>query len=190
MKTKLFYLCLGVITLTMVSCETENNSDSSVNNVAAKQNVVVSSTNESLPDFSPCVTTDLLAARRFDAGEFRVYFDAEKVYVEYQTNEDWFIRETRLYIGDQVLTPVNRRGEPVPANYPMGGLHPDGEQNIVYSISKHLLPKCFSISANAQVYRVQDGEIVLVETAWARGERFTQTSWGMFFDVCQSDCNN
>jgi hypothetical protein len=188
MKTKLFYLCLGVITLTMVSCESENNSDSSVNNLAAKQNEVVYSTNENLPDYSPCVTTDLLAARRFDAGEFRVYFDAEKVYVEYETNEDWYIRETHLYIGNQELTPLNRRGEPVPANYPMGGLHPDGEQNVVYSVSKSTLPKCFAISANAQVYRVQDGEIVLVETAWARGERFTQTSWGMFFDVCQSSC--
>jgi hypothetical protein len=70
----------------MASCESENNSDSSANNVAAKQNEVVNSTNENLPDFSPCVTTDLLAARRFDAGEFRVYFDAEKVYVEYETN--------------------------------------------------------------------------------------------------------
>ncbi|MFN3752713.1 hypothetical protein [Flavobacterium sp.] len=188
MKTKLFYLCLGVITLSMVSCETENNSETNVNNVAAKQTVVVTTTNVNLPDFSPCVTTDLLAGRRFDAGELRVYFDAEKVYVEYETNENWYIRKTHLYIGDQELTPVNRRGEPVPVNFPMGGTHPEGEQNIVYSISKDVLPKCFSISANAEVYLVQDGEIVLVETAWARGERFTQSSWGMFFDVCQSNC--
>ncbi len=190
MKTKLFYLCLGVITLTMVSCESENNSETNLNKFSTEQDVVATSTNENLPDFSPCVTTDLLAGRRYDAGDIRIYFDTDKVYVEYQTNEDWYIRETHLYIGEQELIPVNRRGEPVPVHYPIGELFPEGAQTLVYAVSKADLPKCFSISANAEVYRVEDGEVVQAEAAWATGERFTQTSWGMFFDVCQSDCLN
>lgn len=190
MKTKLFYLCLGVITLSMASCESESNSESNVNAYASRQNVEVTSTNVNLPDVSPCITTDLLAGRRYDAGDIRVYFDSDKVYVEYETSADWYIRETHLYIGEHELLPVNRRGEPVPLYFQLGEAYPEGAQTLIYAVSKSNLPKCFTISANAEVYRTVEGEIVQAEMAWGRGERFTQTSWGMFFDACQSDCSN
>jgi hypothetical protein len=190
MKTKLFFLCLGVITLTMVSCESENNSDTSVNNVAAKQDVVVSSTNLSLPDVSPCMTTNLLAGQRYDAGDIRVYFDSEKVYVEYETSTNWYIRKTNLYIGDCELIPVNRRGEPIPSHFPMGETQANGAQTLVYAMDKANLPKCFCISAYAEVYRIQNWQIVQAENSWGQGERFNENSWGMFFSICQDECSN
>ncbi len=186
MKTKLF-LFLGVITFAMTSCETENNSDDAVN---SKQNVQVNSTNSDLPDVSPCTTTDLLAGKRYDAGNINVYFDSEKVYVEYEAGTDWQIKKTHLYIGDTELIPVNRIGEPTPGLFPMGETNTEGAQTLVYAVSKADLPKCFSISAHAEVCRFQENGVLQVETAWARGERFTQTAWGMYFNVCQDDCSN
>ncbi|WP_284651070.1 hypothetical protein [Flavobacterium terrisoli] len=190
MKTKLFYLFLGAFTLTMISCETENNSDSNTNNAASKQNIVVTSTSSDLPENSPCITTTLIAGQRYNAGDIRVYFDNDKVYVEYETAGNWYIRKTHLYIGDCALIPVNRRGEPIPGHFPFRGTQPSGTQVVVYAMDKANLPKCFCISAHADVYRMVNGQVVQSETAWAQGERFTQSSWGMFMSVCEDDCPN
>lgn len=188
MKTKLFYLFLGAFTLTMISCESESNSET--NTVASKQNIVVTTVNVNLPGNSPCLTTNLLAGQRFNAGEVRVYFDTDKVYVEFETNPNWYLRKTKLYVGDCELIPVNRRGEPIPGHFPMGGTQPTGTQNVVYAMDKADLPKCFCISAHADVYRMQGTQLVQSETAWGQGERFTQSGWGMFFSVCEDDCAN
>ncbi len=198
MKTKLF-LFLGVITFAMTSCETENNSDDVVN---AKQNVQVNSvtqvnntsqvnsTASELPDVSPCVTTDLLAGKRYDAGDINVYFDSEKVYVQYEAAGDWQLKKTNLYIGDVLLTPVNRIGEPRQELFPMGETNTQGAQTLVYAVSRATLPKCFSISAHAEVCRLLPNGTLQVETAWARGQRFTQTNWPMYFNLCQEQCAN
>ncbi len=191
MRTKLFFLVLGAFTLTMISCESEseNNVESYGKNNAETQ-VVASNINPNLPDTSPCLSTSLLAGQRYNAGDLNVYFDSEKVYVEYTTTGNWFIRKTHLYVGDCELIPVNRRGDPIPGHFPMGETIPNGTQSLVYAIAKSDLPKCFCISAHAEVYRTHNGQVVQTETAWALGERFTQTSWVMYFSVCQSDCSN
>lgn len=188
MKTKLFYLFLGAFTLTMISCESENNSES--NTVSSKQDIVVTSVNENLPDTSPCLSTNLLAGQRQDAGDINVYFDEDKVYVEYQTAGNWYIRKTHLYIGDCQLIPVNRRGEAIPGHFPMGESQPEGSQSLVYAMDRADLPKCFCISAHAEVYRMQNGQVQQTQTAWAQGERFTQNGWAMYFSVCEDDCAN
>jgi hypothetical protein len=186
MKTKLF-LFLSALTLSLSSCETENNADDVVN---AKQNVQANSTTNDLPDVSPCVTTDLLAAKRYDAGEINVFFDSEKVYVQYEAGGNWQIKKTRLYIGKTQLIPVNRMGEPTPELFPMGETNTGNAQTLVYAISRAELPKCFSISAQAEVCRLDENGVLQVETAWNHGVRFTQTDWAMYFSVCQENCAN
>ena len=187
MKTKLLCLFLGTFALTFTSCETENSTDETIN---SKQNLQVNSTNNELPDVSPCITTDLLAGKRYDAGDINVYFDAEKVYVQFEAGIDWHIKKTHLYVGDAELIPVNRIGDPIPGLFPMGETNTDNAQSLVYAVSKADLPKCFTIAAHSEVYRFQPNGQLQLETAWARGERFTQTNWAMYFNACQDDCSN
>ena len=93
MKTKLLCLFLGTFALTFTSCETENSTDETIN---SKQNLQVNSTNNELPDVSPCITTDLLAGKRYDAGDINVYFDAEKDYVQLEAGINLHIKKTHF----------------------------------------------------------------------------------------------
>ncbi len=186
MKTKILSLFLGVFTIALTSCETENNSDPSA---TSRQSAPVT-TSINVSNLSPCTNTDLLAGQRYDAGDIKVYFDEANVYVEYQTSINWRLRETHLFVGDQSMIPVTRNGSPNPALYPVSETHPGGVETAIYSFPRASLSKCFTISAYADVHRIKNGVIVQTETAWSEGERFNQSSWGMFFDVCQSDCSN
>jgi hypothetical protein len=111
--------------------------------------------------------------------------------VEYQTSANWYLRKTHLYVGDIKLVPLTRLGDPNFEFFPISETLPEGAETAIYTIAKSSLRKCFSISAYAEVYRTDSvGEIVQIENAWSAGERFNSESFGMYFDVCQSDCSN
>ncbi|MBP8157248.1 MAG: hypothetical protein KAX93_02610 [Flavobacterium sp.] len=187
MKSKLRYLFIGAFAMTMTSCETENVSDS---NTTARQ-MAPTANSAVVNELTPCASSELLAAQRYDAGDIKVYFDAQNVYVEYQTSANWHLRKTHLFVGDQRLVPITRLGAPNYEFFPINETHPEGAESAIYSISKANLPKCFIITAYAEVYRTEsNGEIVQIEAAWSEGNRFDSESWGMFFNVCQSDCSN
>lgn len=186
MKTKILSLFLGVFTITLTSCETENNSDQST---ASRQMAPVANS-INISELSPCAYTELIADQRYDAGDIKVYFDATHVYVEYQASISWSIRETHLFIGKQNMIPLNRYGSPNPSLFPISESFEGGTEAAIYSLPRAGLPKCFTISAFAVVNRLLNGSVIQTESAWSEGVRFNQESWGMFFDVCQSDCSN
>lgn len=186
MKTKILSLFLGVFTITLTSCETENNSEQST----ASRQIAPVANSVNVSELSPCAYTELIADQRYDAGDIKVYFDAENVYVEYQASIRWLIRETHLFVGKQSMIPLTRNGSPNPSLYPISETFPGGTEAAIYSFPRAGLPKCFTISAYAEVNRLQNGSIVQTESAWSEGVRFNENSWGMFFDVCQSDCSN
>jgi hypothetical protein len=185
MKSKLLYLFIGAFTITMTSCETEYISDSNARQMAPVAN------SAAVNELTPCASSELLAGQRYDAGDIKVYFDALNVYVEYQTSANWHLRKTHLFVGDQRLVPFTRLGAPNYEFFPFNETHPEGAESAIYSIPKASLSKCFIITAYAEVYRTEsNGEIVQIEAAWSEGNRFDSESWGMYFDVCQSDCSN
>lgn len=184
MKTKLFYPFLFFALLVFASCEKENGSDS----ISTSKLSATVSNNTAIDGLTPCVTTNLMAGQNYDVGDVKVFFDLDSVYVQYETTSNWFIKKTHLYVGDCELIPVTRNGSPIPGQFPISTSYPSGTQSVIYAIAKSGLPECFCIAAHAEVYRVENGQIVQTETAWAAGERFTPKSWAMFFSVCQSDC--
>ena len=184
MKTKLFYLMVAVVALTVAACENENSSNL---NRSSQMNSTVTSS-ERIEDLSPCVSQDLIAGQHYVAGNVYVYVDLDSVYVEYKTTADWYIKKTHLYVGNCQLIPRNNSGNPVPGRFPISTTFPNGTQSVVYAIAKSSLPDCFCVAAHAEVYRVKDGLIIQSETAWAQGDRFTSRNWATFFSVCQSDC--
>jgi hypothetical protein len=187
MKSKLCFLLMGAFTLTLTSCETENVSESTI----ANRQMLVANLAAPINDYTPCANTELLAGQDIDAGDIKVYFDATNLYVEYQTSANWYLKKTHLYVGDLRLVPLTRLGNPNFEYFPINETHPQGAETAIYTISKSSLKKCFVISAYAEVYRTDGvGEIVQIENAWSTGERFNSENWGMYFDVCQSDCSN
>ncbi|WP_396195683.1 hypothetical protein [Flavobacterium sp.] len=185
MKTKLFYCCMALLSLGILSCEKEETPDAQRISQSSS-NAVVSNT--VLEGLDSCVTTNLMAGQHHVAGDVRVYVDLNNVYVEYRTTGNWFIKKTHLFIGNCGEIPVTRNGSPIPGQFPFSNAYPNGTQSVVYSFAKSNLPECFCVAAHAEVYRVENNQIVQTETAWASGERFTPRSWGMFFSACQSDC--
>lgn len=186
MKTKLFYFCAFLFMLSFGSCETEDVAKNSENSNKAASSETTNP--DILNNFSACVTVDLIAGQQYDSGEVSVYFDVDNVYVEYRANTNWLIKKTHLYVGDFQLVPTNNSGSPVPGQFPISTNFPNGTSQAVYTISKANLPECFTITAHAEVVRLQNGSVVQTETAWGEGVRFTNKNWAMYFSVCQSDC--
>lgn len=187
MKSKSLLLFIGAIALTMTACETENVSETTA---TARQMPAVDYA-VPIDNLKPCASSELLAGERYDAGDIKVYFDEENLYVEYQTSANWFLRKTQLFVGDQRLVPLTRSGSPNNELFPMHQIHPAGTATTLYTISKSSLNKCFIITAYAEVYNTNSsGDILQIENSWSMGERFNEESWGMYFDVCQSDCSN
>lgn len=185
MKTKLLYCFMALLSLGIVSCEKDETSSQQRISQTASSSVVSTA---ALQNLDACVTTNLMAGQHYDAGDVRVYVDLEHVYIEYATSGNWYIKKTHLYSGNCNEIPVTRNGSPVPGQFPVSNAYPNGTQSVVYAFNKADLPECFCVAAHAEVYRVENNQIVQTETAWAQGERFTPRSWGMFFSVCQSDC--
>lgn len=189
MTSKSLLLFMGALALTMTSCETENVSETNATTRQALMTTAVAVA--PIENLTPCAHTELLAAQRYDAGDIKVYFDQNNLYVEYQASTNWHLRKTHLYVGDQRLIPLTRLGSPNVEFFPIQETLGEGAQIAMYSIPKVNLRKCFIISAYAEVYKTDsNGEIIQVESAWSTGERFSEESWGMYFDVCQSDCSN
>lgn len=186
MKTKLFYGYMALFALGLTSCENEANPNEQ--RVAQTTNAATIVSNAVLNGLDSCVNTNLMAGQHHDAGDVRVYADLNNVYIEYTATGNWFIKKTHLYSGDCAQIPVTRNGIPIPGQFPVSNSYPNGTQSIVYAFAKSNLPECFCVAAHAEVYRVENNQIVQTETAWAEGERFTTRSWAMFFSVCQSDC--
>ncbi len=183
MKTKLRYLFIGALTLSLMACEQENISDSEN---AAKLSAPVANTVVS--GLQPCVSTNLNAGQHFDSGDVNLYVDLNNVYIEYTTNPNWYIKKTHLYVGSCQLIPRNNAGNPMIGQFPISNTYITGTQSVIYTIPKSSLPECFCVAAHAEVFRKENGVIVQTETAWAAGERFTNRNWATFFSACQSDC--
>ena len=189
MTSKSLLLFMGALALTMTSCETENVSETNATARQASMTTAVAAA--PIDNLTPCAHSELLAGQRYDAGDIKVYFDQDNLYVEYQASINWHLRKTHLYVGDQRLIPLTRLGNPNVEFFPIQQTLSEGTQTVMYTFPKNNLRKCFIISAYAEVYKTDSsGEIVQVESAWSTGERFNEDSWGMYFDVCQSDCSN
>lgn len=185
MKAKLHYCFIVLVSLFMVSCEKEEIPSQQRISHGASTSEVSSVETQKL---EACVTTNLMAGQHYDAGDVHVYVDLNNVYIEYTTSGNWYIKKTHLFSGNCAEIPVTRNGSPIPGQFPVSNAYPNGTQSVVYAFNKADLPECFCVAAHAEVYRLENNRIIQTETAWALGNRFTPKSWGMFFNVCQSDC--
>jgi len=135
-----------------------------------------------------CFEVDLLAGQFTDAGNITVDIENGFLIVSYEAEGDWEIDATHLYVGDCDEIPVNKKGNPKIGHFPYSDTHPDGTTLVSYSIDVNDLPNCLCIAAHAEVSIDVPGTPNQSETAWGEGSPFEGNSWAMFFEFCQTQC--
>lgn len=127
--------------------------------------------------------TDLMAGQNTDSGNVVVTETDGILDITYETEGDWVILETHLYVGIQENMPATNPGNPRIGQFPYSTDHGNGVTTFTYSIP---VPEGDSIwvAAHAVVYNTSTGQ---EETAWGYGVDIDGNSWAMWFEVCNGE---
>lgn len=134
---------------------------------------------------------DLNAGQNTVMGRIDVVNDDNFVYVSYHCNQDWFLDETHLYVGNADAIPVNKKGNPKIGNFPFNDAH-QGVSSFGYIIP--IDPNwdaCVVVAAHAAVSKTDgQGTVIQSETAWSSGSRINadKGSWATKTDYCVEPC--
>ncbi len=136
----------------------------------------------------PAVTVPLLAGQFMDAGTISVSNDNEFIYVTYTTANGYLLTETHLYVGNCSAVPVNKKGNPVPGQFPY-----KDTQNYTTSFTYKVpiasmgLGQCGCIAAHAALVKLDaTGKVIESQTGWGAGSLINATggNWGTKFSYC------
>jgi hypothetical protein len=127
--------------------------------------------------------TDLMAGQHILSGIVSVSLVNGDVVVTYNSDSDWEITETHLYIGPLSGLPTNGGGNPKIGRFPFKGEYGPGiTEVIVDNTGISLAPgECIIVAAHAVVENSVTGA---EETAWGYGDPIGGNSWAMQFEVC------
>jgi hypothetical protein len=182
MKTKIF--SLAILMTVLVSCQKESVTKKNTDELS---NINIA--NERYNSYGcEAQVVPFIAGQHIDAGTIEVTNDAEYIYVTYNTANGYVLRETHLYVGDCEAVPVNKKGNPVPGQFPDKNTH-NNATNFTYKvpISAIGLGKCGCIAAHAAVVKLDsNGKVVDSQTAWGAGTTITagNGNWGTKFEYC------
>jgi len=138
----------------------------------------------------------LYAGQTFEVGKVEVYIDGTDLVVKYTiTATGWCLNETHLAVAAQLASiPRTKKGNPIPGqfNYTAEFAPPDpgdpGTLTWEQRIPLTAFPvgtKVVYIAAQAVVQMWEYVDLVWTmtgdETAWASGDRFSTSTWGMYF---------
>lgn len=127
-----------------------------------------------------CAAPILWAGQNIDIGTVSVYYDStnETVTVVYETDGDWTLELTHLWIGDCNDLPTNNPGNPIIGQFPYSESHP-GATTFTYEIDASDFDGITDIcvAAHAEVIGATS------ETAWAEGTTFPGNNWAMYFEI-------
>ena len=134
---------------------------------------------------------DLIAGQTINVGDMMVSNDDEFLYVTYQTEGGWMLKEIHLFVGPLEFFPVNKKKIPVPGHFPIKEYYSPPEELVTFAIALSEIPECPLIAAHAVV--VKDD---MEETAWGFGTSFDDffpnvkvNRWGWVIDdYCIEEC--
>ncbi|NND63331.1 MAG: hypothetical protein HKN48_09070 [Flavobacteriaceae bacterium] len=123
-----------------------------------------------------------IAAQNINVGTALVELIDGVVVVTYETEGDWVIEETHLFVGPLSELPTNGAGNPKIGQFPLSETHTGGTTLVVYTTTTPLpLGECVYVAAHAVVTNTVTGES---ETAWFNGDPIGGNSWAMMSEVC------
>jgi hypothetical protein len=131
---------------------------------------------------------DLIAGQTMPAGKIIVSNDQESLFISYQAESGWKIKEIHLYVGSLENLPVNKNNIPVPGQFPINESFNPLVEQVTYEIPLNGLGDCSIVAAHAVV--VKDGK---EETAWGKGTLSFESDlginrWGWLISTCSEKC--
>jgi hypothetical protein len=140
---------------------------------------------------------DLWAGQNIDVGTVTVTVSGDgTLTVTYETEGDWQIDETHLFIGDIGDLPLNGGGNPQIGQFPYSSVETGGTTFVSFiHVDTLAVGECVYIAAHAVVTNIVTGES---ETAWGNGDPIGGGngggngngngggSWAMGFEVCNN----
>ncbi len=182
MKTNyLLMLFMGISLL--ISCS-QDNETLEIYNVTTEIDTSRRLDNEETGGGISDASVDLMAGQNTDSGSVTVSDVDGLIDVTYQTEGNWTITETHLYIGSQEDMPANNPGNPRIGQFPYSGEHETGTTFVSYNdLNTIPVGECVWVAAHAVVLNTVTGQ---EETAWAFGEDIPGNSWAMYFEVCNN----
>lgn len=124
---------------------------------------------------------DLLAGQTIDSGNLTVTLVDGTVEVTYETEGDWVITETHLYVGPLADLPTNGGGNPRLGHFPYKDEFDPAVTVVDYTTIDLEAGDCVYVAAHAVVVNTVTGQ---EETAWANGESIGGNNWSMMFEIC------
>lgn len=135
---------------------------------------------------------DFMAGQHTDIGSIVVTADSSNLYVTYNTEGGWVLKETQLYVGSLSAMPQTPTGNPKIGNFPYKTSHTSPTTSYTYTVprSNFAGASCVAIVPHAATQLIgPNGEELKGETAWGAGTQLnTSGSWAMYFTYCF--CNN
>ena len=177
MKAKITLLML--VSLVIASCSVDNNENYSEDGSA---NLVIGGDPDPNGGEIECATVNLIAGQNMIIGTVSVTSDGETVTVVYETDGNWTLELTHLWIGNCGDLPTNNPGNPIIGQFPYSESHP-GATTYTYEIAVSTLPEDVQICVAAHAEAIGTTS----ETAWADGTPFPGNSWATYFDL-STDC--
>lgn len=181
---KLFYILLFVVSALMIGCSPETEEFTPENDAAMVITLPGGGGVDDQTDNQDVgleETVDLIAGQNIDVGSVTVTLDGDTVIVTYETDGDWSIDETHLFVGDLADLPTNGGGNPRIGHFPHNESHTAGTTTVIVSTIELLPGECAYVAAHAVVGNSSGQE----ETAWGDGEPIGGNNWSMMFEVCR-----
>jgi len=142
----------------------------------------------------PCGETEvrLIAAQDIEAGTVEIKHDSEMLSVTVRTGSDWLLLSTKLHLAcSPSEIPQTKKGNPIPGKFVLKTDFAEGVTASNYMISLTELDfepgMTIYLALYAEVAPVNGGTL---EGAWAEGDEFEGSNWGMYFDYEITECFN
>lgn len=130
----------------------------------------------------------LIAGQHIPVGMVTIENDEQYLYVSYQTDSDWLIRETHLDVATQPSdlkqTP---KGNAVPGRFIYQSEHDPAVTTVIHTIDLSAWPtdSPLYIAAHSVVVSTSGGGS---ETAWGEGMDFPGANWAMYMSYSLNPC--
>lgn len=128
----------------------------------------------------------LLAGKNIEAGAVSVGNESGVLHVKYVTTDGWMMTETHLAIVESAKSfPVTKKGNPIPGKFEFGEEYstPVAEDEFTFDLDEQgWTGDRLFIAAHAALVKIEGGEEVQEESAWAAGKRFVEKgNWATYF---------
>jgi len=182
------YLLLSALAalLILASCKKQ---DEAIKPSNQKKGTSSTNSNVVMPyDSCETIIENFYAGQHILVGSINVTNDDVNMYVTFNTEGDWQMSKTHLYVGTLKGMPVNQSGNPQIGKFPYSTTFDPMVISYTFTIPLVELPgdDCLVVAAHAEVNKVgPDGQVVDTQTAWGDGIQIKDGgSWASYFYYC------